>query len=176
MSKLLKIALLIAGPLAILVPGPALIVAAWGWPVACSTRGCISHRAWEEQLAAASQFAQETQTPPPTPAQALTTLIRQHLTRHAFLQSPISLADATRYREEILNLKEADQFQGALQLTLAEYDQKIILPFLQQEALRAQHKVESTDELYSALARERKIFLFWRAFTWDVSKGQVIEK
>lgn len=172
MSKILKLSLV---AIVIVILG---LGATWAWaaPAACSTRGCVTRQTWERQQAAASQFAQATNSQAPTPAEALTTLIRQHLVRYAVVQSPVSLVDAARYREEILNLKETGQLQGALSLSLAEYDERIILPFLQQEALRAQYKVESTDELYAALGRERHIFLFLRNFKWDKSTGKVVAK
>lgn len=149
---------------------------AFPWPVACSSRGCVTSQTWAQKFDLAGQFATQVHITPPTPASALTTVIRQHLARHAFLRSPVSVSDAKRYREDILNLKDAEQLQGVLHLSVDDYDRLIVLPFLQQEALRAQYKIESTDQLYAALARERAIILLPWHFTWDKSKGIVIEK
>ncbi len=141
------------------------------WPVACSTRGCVTTRDWARQFEVTEKFSALTGSPDQTPAEALTSAIRQHLLHHAFFKSPVTEIQATRYREQVLNVNKGEFLQESLGVTAEEYDQHVILPFLEQEALRAQNKVESTDELYAGLSKERYIlFLPWQ-YTWDRETG-----
>lgn len=143
------------------------------WPVACSSRGCVTTTAWNRHTTTRVTFAHTTHQDTPTSAQTLETLIRQHLTKHAVIRSPVTPADARRYREEILNSRDEAAVKAATGLTLANYDEHVLLPFLQQEALRQQRKVESTPELYAGLAQDRFIVVLPLALGWDRSRATV---
>ena len=143
------------------------------WPVACSTRGCVTSTAWHTHTQARVAFAAATQQDQPTSAQTLETLIRHHLSQHALVRSPVTMADVRRYREEILNIKDDKSVNDVTGLNLADYDTQVILPFLQQEALRQQRKVESASELYVGLAKDRAIFILPFGLAWDKTKASV---
>jgi len=143
------------------------------WPLACSTRGCVTTADWARQFETAKRFAVFTGGAEQTPAQALTSTIRQHLLSHAFFKSPVTVADAKRYRQEILNVQKTDFLKTNLGLSAEEYDQYVILPFLEQQALLEQYKVETTDELYKLLAQERFLVLFTWHYKWDRGTGNV---
>lgn len=147
--------------------------AAFPWPVACSTRGCITTTAWHTHMQSRLAFMAKTSQPKPTSAEALQTLIRHHLSAYALVRSPVTMADVRRYREEILNIKDDATVMDATGLSLSDYDEQVILPFLQQEALRQQQKVESIEELYVALARDRAILVLPFALGWDKNKAVV---
>ncbi len=144
------------------------------WPVACSTRGCVTTATWAQYHTEHIAFSQSTQQEHPTPVESLTTVVRRHLLDNAFVKNPASMADARRYREEILHITSQDQLQKVgIQSSLIEYDADVILPLLLQEALRQQRQVESTDELYAQLAKERFILLLIPAWRWDKDTGAV---
>lgn len=146
------------------------------WPVACSLRGCVTTTAWEAHSAARVAFNQAVHQPAPTAAEALTTLIRQHLVSHAFVRVPVTAQDAVRYREEVLNARDEATVRETVGLSLADYDKYVILPLLQQEALRQETKVETFDELFTLLARERPMWALSRGLVWDRSTAKVIER
>lgn len=141
------------------------------WPVACTTRGCITTASWgeEQKIAAAYATATVTQTPPLQAS--LTTLIRKHLAEHAFLRSPVKASDVQRYREDILHIVKESDLQRYVPLTLLEYDRQVLTPFLQQEALIAQDSAESPEDLYSSLSQERPVILLLSHFRWDTDTG-----
>lgn len=143
------------------------------WPIACSTRGCITTTAWHHHLAARQAFLTLTKQPAPTSNEALQTLVRHHLSANALVRSPVTLADVRRYREEILNVKNEQAVMAATGLTLTEYDEQVVLPFLQQEALRQQRKVESIEELYIQLAADRAVVILPFGLGWDKTKAVV---
>lgn len=144
------------------------------WPVACSTRGCVTTKDWAIQFRAAEKFALLTASSQQSLDESLTSAIRHHLLHHAFFKSPVTEADAKRYREQVLNVNQVEFLQENLGMTPAEYDRYVILPFLEQEALKAQNKVESLDELYAGLSHERLIvFLPWQ-YRWDAQTGTVL--
>lgn len=144
------------------------------WPVACSTRGCVTTRDWARQYTTAEKFAELTGAKAQTPEEALTSSVRQHLLAHAFFKSPVTFSDARRYREQVLNVNKVDFLQEKLGLTGEEYDEFVILPFLEQEALRQEQKVESTDELYRLLAKDRFILLLSWQYRWDRQAGKAV--
>lgn len=149
------------------------VASVFPWPVACSTRGCITSTAWHMHTQARRAFATATAQDPPNSAQTLETLIRHHLSQHALVRSPVTAADVRRYREEVLNIKDDKSVSDVTGLDLATYDTQVILPFLQQEALRQHKKVESISELYEGLARDRTIFVLPFALAWDKTKAAV---
>lgn len=144
------------------------------WPVACTTRGCITTKTWQQHEKARSTFNQALNLPQATSAETMTTLIRQHLVSHAVVRSAVTTADARRYREEILNAKDAAAIERATTLTRDEYDQLVVLPFLQQEALRQQQHAETADELFHQLAQDRFVIVFVRGLRWNKEEGKVI--
>jgi len=157
-------------------PNPlAAPVAGWlPWPVVCSTRGCITTRTWQRQQTAIQVFAAAAKKDAPSPEQSLTTLARQHLAHYSQLKSPVTPADAVRYREEILNAKNEAQVREATGLSLADYDRFIIIPFLEQESARQQRRAESAEDLYRQLAGERWIFALPFHLTWDKQEAKVV--
>ncbi|MEX1997560.1 MAG: hypothetical protein WEA04_02690 [Candidatus Andersenbacteria bacterium] len=152
------------------------VSAAFPWPVACSLRGCVSSRSWQRFHNIRAAFALATNQAPPTGAESLTTLVRQHLVEHATTTSPITPADARRYREEILNLTTDEQVQPITSLTLEEYDYFIVEPFLRQEALRELRHAETPVDLYQQLAGEQRIVVLPRKLYWDKAAGRVATK
>lgn len=142
------------------------------WPAACSTRGCITTRAWANQVERAENIARATKYEVPTSRQVLNTLIRQHLAHFGQLRSPIGIKEAQRYRRDILNMPDEKVAQAA-GLSPFEYDQYFIVPFLEQESLRQERSVESVDELYRLLAGERYVFVLPVHLTWDRSEGRL---
>ncbi len=146
------------------------------WPIACTLRGCASTREWEAQQRMAQRFAQSVQAPGPTAEETLTTVLRRHLLAHAFAASPVTAADARRYREEILHLKDESKLREAVGISLEDYDQLVVIPFLQQAALQQERKTETVDELYGALARERLVLVLPFHFRWDKSLGRVVAR
>lgn len=147
-----------------------------GWPVACSTRGCVTTRTWQEHYQARQAFALSSEQEPAPPHEALTTLLRQHLVKHAFLRTPVTTRDAVRYREEILGVRNEEQVWQATGLTLEEYDELVILPLLQQEALKQQNSVESNDELYRLLAKERRVVVLPWGLSWNSEQAAVARR
>jgi hypothetical protein len=146
------------------------------WPIACSLRGCVTTITWEKHWQVRKMFAETAEQPVPTQAQALTTLVRQHLVKHAFLRVPVSKQDAVRYREEILNAREEPAVFEATGLTLDDYDMFVILPLLQQEALRQERSVESLGELFTLLASERPLVVLSWPLKWDKETATVVER
>lgn len=146
------------------------------WPVACTSRGCVNTRDWEEQQRIAEQFASHAHTPVPDAQVTLTTALRRHLLAHAFLTAPVTPADARRYREEILHLKDKQKIEEISGLSPEDYDQLIVLPFLQQAALQQEHKAESLDELYKELARDRLVLVLPFHYFWDKNLGRVVAR
>lgn len=147
-----------------------------GWPVACSVRGCITTKTWQSHYRTRQAFAKAVEQEAPQPVEALTTLLRQHLVEHAFLRTPVTVREAARYREEILGARDENQILLASGLTVEEYDQLVILPLLQQEALKQQNSVESSQELYHLLAADRSIVVLpWR-LRWDSERAEVVPR
>jgi hypothetical protein len=137
-------------------------------------RGCIPSSDWLTSHQRTISFARATNQKIPSPSQTLTTVIRQHLVNHASLRSPVSLADARRYREEILHVRNEAQVKDILNEPLSFYDEQVILPFLQQEALKQQHRVESTEELYTLLSQDRAVVILLFRYRWDADRGEVV--
>src|SRR3990167_7454980 len=108
------------------------------WPVACTTRGCITTLDWQRAMKMSSAFAARTNMSAPTPESTLGTLITQHLVHFGQLQNPINASDAKQYRENILNIKNDTDIKTATGLTTEDYDTYVIEPFLEQESLRQQ--------------------------------------
>lgn len=144
------------------------------WPVACSTRGCVTTEDWSRQFRIAEKFALLTASSQQTLDESLTSAIRQHLLHHAFFKSPVTEADAKRYREQVLNVNQVEFLQENLGMSLEDYDRHVVLPFLEQEALKSQNKVESVDELYSGLSKERFILFLPFKYKWDRAAGKVL--
>lgn len=146
------------------------------WPIACTTRGCVTSSTWATYHELMNTFARISEQTEPNPEASFTTAVRRHLVSNAFLQSPVTLQDARRYREEILKLTRDDQLQGVVPVTLTTYDQEVVLPLLQQEALRQQNSVESTEELYSTLTQDRPVLILPFVFQWDGNAGSIVRE
>lgn len=146
------------------------------WPVACTTRGCVTTQTWAQQAALDAYFAQTVGQEAARLDESLTTVVRRHLIAHAFVVEPITAADARRYREEILHLKDDAIVQAAVGVTAEEYDRLMIVPFLQQAAVQQQRKAESPTELYRALAGERWVIILPFSLRWDTDTGSVVRR
>lgn len=142
-------------------------------PLACTTRGCITSWSLQRHLAIEDAFSASTKATKPTEAQMLTTLIRQFLVHKAEVRSPISLADARRYREEILKVTDEIVILNATGLTLDEYDNLIVSPFLEQENLRQARHAETTTEVFRQLAAERWVVVLPVSWYWDSEAAEV---
>ncbi|MCE9643524.1 MAG: hypothetical protein K8Q97_04430 [Candidatus Andersenbacteria bacterium] len=149
---------------------------AFPWPIACSTRGCITSQEWSHQRAYDIAFAAATGKTMPSDAATLTTIIRRHLITHAEIQSPISLQDAVRYRTAILHTTDISTLRPLGITSFADYDSNIILPFLEQEALMKQRNITNTDDLYKDLAHQRTIILLLFHYHWNIDRGEVEAK
>ena len=152
------------------------IATAAPWPIACTTRGCITTMDWDRHVKLRQSFAATVNEEVPEANKVLTTILRQHIAHYAQLRSPVTLADAQRYRQDILNLKSEDDVKRLTGLTVSDYDHYVVLPFLEQESLRQFRQAETTDDLYQKLAKERKVFLLLWQYKWDTGKGMVVKK
>ena len=146
------------------------------WPVACTTRGCVTTTAWREFHRLNVLFTQAVEIDEPSDSESLTAVLRRGLVEAAQLRTPVTPADARRYREEILRFRDEALLNETLGLTLAEYDEEVILPFLQQEALKTELAVESTEELYQQLAQERWVIILPFGLKWDKKSGMVVSR
>ncbi|MEK7556468.1 MAG: hypothetical protein AAB538_00645 [Patescibacteria group bacterium] len=143
------------------------------WPVVCTTRGCITTHDWGKQLAVSTKFSEVLKEDAPTVEQGLTSAVRRHLVTHSSLPDVATASDARRYREEVLHLKDEKLIQETAGLSLAEYDEEVILPFLQQAALQQQRNAESLEELYRTLSEERAVVVLLFHYRWDKDTGTV---
>ncbi|MDP3997466.1 MAG: hypothetical protein U1C49_03280 [Candidatus Andersenbacteria bacterium] len=146
------------------------------WPVVCTTRGCVSSTRWLKEEKIQQTFAEKTGQEIPTAADALNTLARQHLTHYAQLRQNVTLADAERYRTEILNVSQENQIKDTTGLILDDYDNYVLLPYLEQESLRQQRSAETPDDLYQQLAKERLVVVLPFHLKWDRQEGRVIQR
>lgn len=151
-------------------------MASWGMPVACTVRGCITNKTVSRQVQLDATFMQILKQRAMSRKESFTTVLRRHLVQHANPPTPATLADARRYREEILHLKDEPAVKEVSGLTLEEYDEFVILPFLQQAALQQQYKTETPEELYAALSRNRFILILQPRLKWDKSTSTVIKR
>lgn len=143
------------------------------WPIACTTRGCVTTASWIDQHTLAVSFSTTTASPVTTPEVSLTSTVRKHLISQSVLRSPVKTSDVQRYREDILHVVKESDLQQYIPLTLAEYDMQVLMPFLQQEALLNQNKVETTEELYHSLTEDHPVLLLSSHFRWDGETGSV---
>lgn len=144
------------------------------WPVACSSRGCVTSARWRMQQRLQTQFASATGSAAPAREQSLTTAVRQHLVRHAFVRLPVTVEDAQRYREKVLLAIDVEPVQRAVGLTFTDYDRLVLLPLLQQEAVRGERGIEDYGELFKALARERTVGILAWHYRWDAGQASVV--
>lgn len=144
------------------------------WPIACSTRGCITSSQWALQRSYDVAFAKETGKTIPTQADTLSTMIHRHLILHASLQSPVDIKDAVRYRTAILHTTDISTIQPLGIESFDTYDSMVILPFLEQEAYMKQNNIPDTATLYRALSSQRRIYLMLSKYRWDAASGEVV--
>lgn len=146
------------------------------WPIACSTRGCVTTISWLRHHRTLTTFANAANEEAPLYPASLTTLLRQHLIHIAWSRSPVTASDVQRYREEILNIHDEQALLTSTGLSVTEYDRYVILPFLEQEALRSLRHVESLEELHRLLAHERAVFVLPFYLQWDSETATVITR
>jgi hypothetical protein len=143
------------------------------WPVACSLRGCISWSDWDGQIELEESFTKYGETENRSAADALTTLIRQHLVSESPGIHLVTDEDVMRYRQSLLHIDE-EVLKNELNLTVNEYDKLVVRPFLEQETVGELRKVESRSELFVLLASERPIWVMAWGYQWDSTKAQVV--
>lgn len=146
------------------------------YPIACTTRGCVTTKTLLEYHKIALAFSAASLVDAPSLEKSFTTIVRRNLAAHAFVQSPATPANAKRYREEILHITTEEQLRATLDMSLEDYDTQVIIPFLQQEALREERSAESPEELYSILSSERYVIVLPFHYKWDKTTGSVVRR
>lgn len=176
---ILVLVILAGGWLAVLFssnPAQHPLASVFPWPIVCTTRGCITSRAWVRQQQLVKAFVSAVGQPVPAPEESLTTLVRQHLVNKALVQEVVVLEDATRYRHEVLHLTDEAITQKLTTLKLEDFDRSIVLPFLKQEALRQQLKLEQNENLFVHLSGSRWIGVLPRHLTWNKTNAEVVKR
>lgn len=148
----------------------------YGRPVACGSHGCVRSSDLEQQKRYDAAFARSTNSSIPSQQTSLTTTIRRYFVLHAKNMVQISLADALRYREDVLQMKDEEAIKKLGFTSLEEYDRHVVIPYLTQEALLKTRSLSTTDALYRQLAAEQRIILFAQGYRWDPSTAQVVAK
>lgn len=148
----------------------------FGVPIACGTHGCLRAAEFTQQRTYDSAFALSTQSTPPSIEVTLTTVLRRYLLAHAILSSPISLSDAARYRIDVLHMTDDAIAKGLGFFSLAEYDERVIVPFITQEALMQERHLDTPSTLYAQLAQEQWLLLLKPGYRWDRATGEVVAK
>jgi len=83
------------------------------------------------------------------------------------------MGDARRYREEVLQAKDPEQIERATGLTIPQYDKLVVLPLLQQEAVRLERSADNYEILFADLAKDRPIVILAWPYRWDGETGSV---
>lgn len=146
------------------------------WPVVCTTRGCITSRAWVRQQQLVEAFVGAVGQPVPAPEEALTTLVRQHLVDRMLVQEVVKPEDATRYRKDVLHLKDETITRQLSTLTLEDFDRSIVLPFLKQEALRQQLKLTTNENIFVYLSAARTVVVLPYNLVWNTDQGKIVKR
>jgi hypothetical protein len=146
------------------------------WPIICSTKGCVTTSGWHKHYQSLSFFNQATENDAPNPEEALTTLARQHLVNKAMSNWPVSIREARRYREEVLQVKDEQKILATTGMSVGDYDKYVILPLLKQEVLKEQKNIQEIDELYKQLSNERKMWVLPRGLIWDKETATVVKR
>lgn len=157
-------------------PAQHSLASVFPWPIVCTTRGCITSRAWVRQQELVKAFVEAVGQPVPAEEEALTTLVRQHLVNKVLVQEVVTLADATRYRHEVLHLTDEVITQKLTTLKLEDFDRSIVLPFLKQEALRQQLELEQNENLFVHLSSQRWVVALPRNLVWDKANAEVVKR
>lgn len=144
------------------------------WPVACSLRGCITTTDWHKHHQARTTFTKTTNLEAPSVNDSLTTLVRQHLISEAFIYSPVTMRDAIRYREEILQARDESKIISSTGLALNDYDRLVILPLLQQENMRRERNISDYDQLFQQLAQEISVWVLPSTIKWNKEEARVV--
>ncbi len=145
------------------------------WPIACSTRGCVTTWQWQSYNDINKRFSEKANLPEVSPAETLTQLIYRHIVSYAQVRPNISIEDAQRYRREVLNLVDDSRIQEMFGINTETYDQNIIMPFLELESLRQQFNAETVEETLKQLTEARKVFVLPLKLKWNQSELKVID-
>lgn len=148
----------------------------FGTPIACGSYGCIRASDLHKQQVYTAAFAQATNGQVPREAQVLTTLLRRYLLTHSLMPSAVSLEDARAYRTDVLHTTNITTIQELGFSSFDEYDEFVVIPFLQQEALMKQRHLDTPDALYAQLAQEHVILFLKPDYHWNKSTGEVVVK
>lgn len=146
------------------------------WPIICSTRGCVTTSSWHKHYQARLVFAKAIEGETPSPEEALTTLARQHLVNKAIANWPVTIREARRYREEVLQVRDETKILETTGMAIDDYDKFVILPLLKQEVLREQMDITEFDELFKKLAADRDLWALPRGLKWDKETATVVKQ
>ena len=166
----------VLGAFGIVVAVLIVAYASFGLPVACGSHGCIRVVDATAQREYDSAFARSTNAKQPSEQEIFTTLLRRYLLTHAATTSSVSLRDAVQYRTDILHTTDPAIVQMLGFSSFEEYDKLVLVPFLQQEVLMKERRIDTPSALYTRLAQEQSIFLFKTGYKWNKATGEVVAK
>lgn len=146
------------------------------WPLICSSRGCVTTSGWYKHYKARIVFAEAAGMDAPSPEETLTTLARQHLVNKAIVSWPVTMREAKRYREEVLQIRDEVKILETTGMSLDDYDKFVILPLLKQEVLKEQMEIAEFDELFRKLAEKHKLWVLPRGLMWDKETATVVKR
>jgi hypothetical protein len=146
------------------------------WPVACTRSGCVTTSRWYQLQQAQLAFAGAAERPAPPSIDALTSLVRNLLVQQSLQGVEPTPDQATQYRLDVLHINSDEFTHRYTGWSLADYDQWVILPFLRQEAARAQRDLDSREQLFAQLSREQRVFILPAGLVWDTDKAAVVSR
>lgn len=144
-------------------------------PMFCTLRGCITTSAFAKEKMYAQSFARLTNADTPSEESILTTLVRIHLLK-TIGNTSISANEAVKYRTSVLHLTNEEAIRPIGFSSFQEYDNSVTIPFLMQEAYMKEHTIQTSDDVYTALAKQRRVISLLFHYTWDSSKGEVVAR
>lgn len=148
----------------------------FGIPIACGSHGCIRDTDFQKQRVYDVAFARSTNSREPSIQATLTTLMRRYLLTHVSSTFAVSLIDTEKYRKDVLHITDSQIVKSLGFLSLQEYDQAILIPFLTQEALITERHTDGPVALYQQLAQEQFLILMKPGYTWEKQLGEVVAK
>lgn len=148
---------------------------AFALPIFCTTRGCVTNQEWTKEKEYQKAFADAAHSSLPSDAPILTTLVRKHLFLNTQNNDNIS-EEAVKYRTEILHLTDAVQLKQLGFTSFEEYDNAVTIPFLLQQSYMNEHSLKTPEEAYIQLAKNFRVISLLFDYTWDTSKGEVVDR
>lgn len=144
-------------------------------PMLCTLRGCITTSMLAKEKTYLESFAHLTNSETPSEQSVLTTLVRIHLLR-VFGNTSISENEAVKYRTSVLHLTSEQTIRPIGFSSFQEYDNSVTIPFLMQEAYAKEHNLQTSDDVYTELAKQHMVVSLLFRYTWDSSKGEVVAR